>query len=129
MKKQFKLGVIGGGFMAQAILKGAIYSDSLRAKKIIVADVSRKTLDQLEELGVSTTESNADAAQNCEYLLFAVKPQNFPAVAEGLRGIPVEKAITIMAGVKSRRPKTCWAPPRCALPAPCPTCRAPSVPA
>lgn len=105
MKKQFKLGVIGGGFMAQAILKGAIYSDSLRAKKIIVADVSRKTLDQLEELGVSTTESNADAAQNCEYLLFAVKPQNFPAVAEGLRGIPVEKAITIMAGVKKQKIK------------------------
>ena len=105
MKKQFKLGVIGGGFMAQAILKGAIYSDSLRAKKIIVADVSRKTLDQLEELGVSTTESNAEAAQNCEYLLFAVKPQNFPAVAESLRGIPVEKAITIMAGVKKQKIK------------------------
>lgn len=42
MKKQFKLGVIGGGFMAQAILKGAILSDFLRARKVLVADVSQK---------------------------------------------------------------------------------------
>ena len=50
MKKQFKLGVIGGGFMAQAILKGAILSDFLRARKVLVADVSQKALDSLEYL-------------------------------------------------------------------------------
>ena len=37
MKKQFKLGVIGGGFMAHAILKGAVYSEFIRPKKIIVS--------------------------------------------------------------------------------------------
>ena len=102
MKKQYKLGVIGGGFMATAILKGVVYSDRLRAKKIIVADPSAKARENLSELGVYTTANNRDVAGNCDYLLFAVKPQNFPAVAESLRGIPVEKAITIMAGVKKR---------------------------
>lgn len=105
MKKQFKLGVIGGGFMAQAILKGAIYSDFLRAKKIIVSDASQEALENLDYLGVATTPSNREVAESCEYLLFAVKPQNFAAVAEDLNGVPVEKAISIMAGVRIEKIK------------------------
>ena len=75
MKKQYKLGVIGGGFMATAILKGVVYSDFLRAKKIIVADPSEQARQKLSELGVYTTANNRDVAGNCEYLLLAVKPQ------------------------------------------------------
>lgn len=102
MKKQYKLGVIGTGFMAQAILKGVIYSDSLKPKKIIVSDASEQALEKVEYLGVQRTRSNADVADSCEYLLLAVKPQNFAAVAESIRGIPVEKVITIMAGVTKK---------------------------
>ena len=105
MKKQFKLGVIGGGFMAQAILKGAIYSDYLKPKKIIVSDVSKEALDKLDYLGVNVTVNNRDVAENCEYLLLAVKPQNFAAVAESLHGLPVEKVISIMAGVRKDKIK------------------------
>lgn len=105
MKKQYKLGVIGGGFMAQAILKGAVYSDFLKAKRIIVSDVSQQALENLSYLGVNTTVNNRDVAENCEFLLFAVKPQNFPAVAESLHGLPIEKVITIMAGVKKQKIK------------------------
>ncbi len=102
MKKQYKLGVIGGGFMATAIVKGAVYSDFLRPKKIIVADPSAEARERLFELGVWTTENNRDVAGNCEYVLFAIKPQNFAAVASSIKGLPVEKAITIMAGVKKQ---------------------------
>lgn len=105
MKKQYKLGVIGGGFMASAILKGVVYSDFIKPKKIIVADSSREALDKLTYLGVNTTQNNRDVADNCEYLLFAVKPQNFAEVAQSIRGVPVEKAITIMAGMKKQEIK------------------------
>ena len=105
MKKQYKLGVIGGGFMAHAILKGVIYSDFLKPKKIIVADLSQDALENIKYLGVNTTANNRDVAANCEFLLFAVKPQNFPSVAESLHGVPVEKIITIMAGVKKQKIK------------------------
>ena len=100
MRKMYKLGVIGGGFMAQAILKGAVYSDFIKPKKIIVSDVSRAALEKVEYLGVVTTQSNREVAENAEYVLLAVKPQNIAKVAESLRGVPVEKVITIMAGVK-----------------------------
>ncbi len=101
MKKQFKLGVIGCGFMADCILRGAVLSDFLRAKKIIVSDVDIKKLQkENEELGVFFTQDNRYVAENSEFLLFAVKPQNFPLVAQQLEGICPNKMISVMAGVK-----------------------------
>lgn len=101
MKKQFKLGIIGCGFMADCILRGAILSDFLRPSKVIVSDVDMKKLNSVnEELDVYFTKDNRYVAENSEYLLFAVKPQNFPAVAKELDGILPPKIISVMAGVK-----------------------------
>ena len=36
MKKQFKLGVIGCSFFSNAVLRGVVFSDLIREKKIIV---------------------------------------------------------------------------------------------
>lgn len=106
MKKQFKLGVIGCGFMAKAILKGAVLSDFIRAKKVIVSDLNENNLNDVNQtLGVNITTDNAYVAENCEFLLFAVKPQNFPEVAAGLNGYCPEKVISIMAGVKKDKIK------------------------
>lgn len=101
MKKQFKLGVIGCGFMAHSILRGVILSDILRSKKVIVSDVDMDKLQAVnDELGVYFTQDNRYIAENCEYLLFAVKPQTFPQVAKELEGFCPGKIISIMAGVK-----------------------------
>ena len=101
MKKQFKLGVIGCGFMAQALLKGVILSDFLHEKKIIVSDVSEYNLEKLGFLGVRTTTDNEFVAQNSEFVLFAVKPQNFEEVIKSLNGSKPEKIISVMAGIKN----------------------------
>ena len=75
MKKQFKLGVIGCGFMAHSILRGVILSDFLRSKKVIVSDVDKNKLESVnDELGVFFTQDNRYVAENSEFLLFAVKP-------------------------------------------------------
>ena len=116
MKKQYKLGVIGGGFMARAILQGAVRSEFIKAKKVIVADPSQSALAQLEELGVECTRDNRVVAANCEYLLIAVKPQTFAAVAEDLHEVSVDKIITIMAGVRKEKIRAAlpWALPKIA---------------
>lgn len=106
MKKQFKLGVIGGGFMAQAILKGVISSNVIKSEQIIVADISQTALQKLEYLRVNLTTDCVQVAKNCEFLLFAVKPQNFPDVANELSQIQIEKVISIMAGVKKQKIRT-----------------------
>ena len=38
MEKKFKLGVIGAGFMATAIIKGALNASILSPKDVIVSD-------------------------------------------------------------------------------------------
>ena len=105
MKKQFKLGVIGCGFMATSILRGVVLSDFLREKKIIVSDVSEENLDKIDYLGVRTTTDNKYVAENSEYLLLAVKPQNFDEVVKSFDGFVPEKVISVMAGVKKNKIK------------------------
>lgn len=108
MKKQFKLGVIGCGFMATAVLKGVVLSDFLKEKKIIVSDKSEDKLAQVRFLGVRTTEDNKFVAENSEFLLIAVKPQDFEGVVKSLEGFCPEKVISIMAGVKKSYIKTAF---------------------
>lgn len=105
MKKLFKLGVIGCGFMAQSILKGVVNSDFLRAKKVVASDVSEVALDKAAELGVVGTTNNKYLIENSEYVLLAVKPQSFESVCAELGGAMPEKVISIMAGVKRDRIK------------------------
>ena len=99
MKKQFKLGVIGGGFMAYAIVKGAIESDFIRANKIVVSDCNAENLQKFKDYGCFTVTDNKRVAESCDYLLFAVKPQNFPAVCEDIRDCDCPNVISIMAGI------------------------------
>ncbi|MCD8201316.1 MAG: pyrroline-5-carboxylate reductase [Clostridia bacterium] len=99
MKKLFKLGVIGCGVMADAVLRGATKSDFLRPKKIIVSDTDKEKLTAATDLGIEGCSDNKYVAENSEYLLLAVKPQSFDEVAKDLLGVRPEKVISIMAGV------------------------------
>lgn len=87
--------------MANAILKGIADSGILRMRKVVVSDVDHDKLDKVcDELDVNVTDDNRYVAENSEFLLLAVKPQNFSALSEELKGACPEKVISIMAGVK-----------------------------
>ena len=86
MKKQYKLGVIGCGGVAETILRAVVLSDFIREKKIIVSDIDEAKLDAVDYLGVRTTTDNKFVAQNSDYLIIAVKTQDFVAVAQSLEG-------------------------------------------
>ena len=98
MKKKRLLGVIGGGFMARAILSGAIAKGVLNAQDVLVCDPAQESRAYFTSCGAAVSEDNRDAVRGCEYLLLAVKPQNFPAVAQALRGETYPTVISIMAG-------------------------------
>ena len=100
MEKKFKLGVIGAGYMASAILNGAISSGIIDKSQILVSDVSDLSLQKISNLGIETTKNNSDIASNCDFILFAVKPQNFKEIAIDLSSYNCKKIISIMAGVK-----------------------------
>ena len=100
MKKRYKLGIIGCGFMATNILRGAVESDFLRGKKIIVSDISEEQLDKVDYLGVITTNSNLYAAENSEFVLLAVKSADFPAVINGIKKASPDKIISVIPDIK-----------------------------
>ena len=98
MKKRFKLGVIGCGVTARAILKGVVLSDFLHEKKIIVSDGNEENLHKVNRLGVHTTDNNRYVAENCEFLLLAVKQKDFAEAAANLKGCFHEKVISVVGG-------------------------------
>jgi len=108
MKKRFKLGLIGCGFMARAILRGCVLSDYLNEKKIIVSDISDDALDEVCDLGVRATNDNSYVAENSEFLLLAVKPQDFNEVIKSLHGVKPEKVISVIAGFKKNTIKNAF---------------------
>ena len=106
MKKKFKFGVIGAGFMSTAIIQGVISSNVLKPTDIIVSDVSDVALDKIKKLGVTVTKDNSVLCDKAEYVLFAVKPQAFSTVADEIKNCKCSKYISIMAGVKKDRIKS-----------------------
>lgn len=95
----YKLGVIGAGNMATAIVNGVLHF--LSPSQIIISDVDAGKLNVFADAGVATSTSNLEVAQSSEYLLFAVKPQYFAGVAAELKSkMDACHVISIMAGLK-----------------------------
>lgn len=96
-----ELGFIGGGNMAEAIVRSAVAAGVLEASQIIVADPSDERRAVMGGLGAAVASSNAEVATSAKQVVLAVKPQ----VAEGPAG-EVGAALTdervvvsIMAGL------------------------------
>ena len=76
-----KLGFIGAGNMASAMMGGVIRSGILPPEEIIMSDISQAQLDKARETcGVETTASNIEVVQNAEAFILAVKPQYYTSV-------------------------------------------------
>ena len=102
MEKKFKLGVIGAGFMSSAIIGGAISSGFLSADEIIVTDKYAEAREKIARYNVTVAETK-DIFDNAEFVLFAVKPQNFAELKEFSTERSCRKLISIMAGVKREK--------------------------
>ncbi|MBE7087245.1 MAG: pyrroline-5-carboxylate reductase [Clostridiales bacterium] len=109
MSCKYKIGVIGAGFMASAIVSGAIRSNVVSPSEVIVSDVFEPALLKMTDMGVATTTDNLYLVNNSEFVLFAVKPQSLSEVLEGIKTGKCTKFLSIMAGVKKQRIKDCFA--------------------
>ena len=70
-----KIGFLGGGRMAEALIKGILNADLAEASQIMVMDpdVNRRTL--LEETYAITCATDQAEVADCSILVLAVKPQ------------------------------------------------------
>jgi pyrroline-5-carboxylate reductase len=97
------IGFIGGGNMAEALIKGMT---SRGMKDIFVSEPREERRQELERsYGVKTTASNREVAEGCDIFFLAVKPQNMDAVldeiAEAMTG--GKTVVSIAAGVTLSR--------------------------
>lgn len=81
-----KLGVIGCGNMATAIVGGIIDAKLIEPKEIIGADVSDEATFRIRDsYGINIAKDNKEVVSKSDMLLLAVKPQYYHEVIEGIK--------------------------------------------
>lgn len=93
-----KLGFIGMGFMANAILKGILDKNILKADEICAFDIDISKLQVQKEKGIKVFSSAGELLNEAEAVIVAVKPQNSQEILR-LDFSKVKTVISIMAGV------------------------------
>jgi len=93
-----KMGFIGTGVMAGAMLQAALDAGFLRQEDIVIYD---KFPQAARRFGVAVAESARDVAAACDIIQLGVKPQDMPALLEDIGGAlhSNKLVISIAAGV------------------------------
>ena len=99
-----KLGVIGLGNMATAIMTGVIESGSFESSTFRYFDTDIKRDAVANGLGIMQTNGNEALAEECKYILLAVKPDTVGSVLVEIRDTvtPNTVIISIVAGISSK---------------------------
>lgn len=107
-----KIGFIGAGVMAEAILRSLLAAGAASAEQMAAADPSSERRQAVGQLGVQVFETNADACRDRDLIVLAVKPDRVESaareIAPELR--PGVLVISIAPGV-SLRSLSRWLPP------------------
>lgn len=94
----FKLGFIGMGNMASAILKGAVGTKFLNLQKVWVYDLhEEKVRDMQQTLGINAAGSLEELAKNTDIFLIAVKPDAIENLINENKALFENKAIISVA--------------------------------
>ncbi|BHH83249.1 pyrroline-5-carboxylate reductase [Desulforhopalus sp. 52FAK] len=81
-----KIGFIGGGQMAEALIKGIIASGLYKSEDILIAEPNDSRREHLEtQYSVTTHHSNIPIFENCLIIMLAVKPQTMASLLEDCR--------------------------------------------
>ncbi len=101
MFSERKIGFIGPGVMAEAMIAGLIRQGVAPAASLIAAGPREERLAQLQrQYGIQVTDGNARAAQQADVVVLSVKPQTLSKVLPELRGAvrPGALVLSIVAG-------------------------------
>lgn len=99
----YKVGFIGCGNMASAIIGGLISNTDIKAEEIIAADASQTAIDKTaDKQHINVTTDNCHVAANSEVLFLSVKPQFYePVIAQIKDVLPSNQVIVTIAPGKT----------------------------
>ncbi|MDI3291497.1 pyrroline-5-carboxylate reductase [Polyangium sp. 15x6] len=97
-----RIGFVGGGSMASALIRGLLHSATVTPAQIRASDLKEQRLDELRQTyGIETTDDNEALVRWADVVVIAVKPQIVDrilgAVAAGLKEGDV--VVSVAAGV------------------------------
>lgn len=94
-----RVAFLGAGNMATGIIGGIAKAQLPVA--LSTYDLNQKKAESLSVYGVKTVASAVELAKSCDYLVLAVKPQNFEEVLDEIRPAVQEKTVfvSIAAGI------------------------------
>lgn len=109
-----RIGFIGAGNMATAIINGVLKNKAKPAELISVFDLSEEKIALMAEKGVNCVKSGKELVSQSNIIVLAVKPQNYDEVLAEIKDSADENKVfvTIAAGisieyVQSRLEKKC----------------------
>lgn len=99
---ELKVGFIGAGNIAKAIISGIINSGYVKHENVSIFDVSTNAYDKFSSLNVTRFKSAVELADNCDYIFLTVKPQICPTVLDKIKNIDCNDKVfvTVCAGLK-----------------------------
>ncbi len=100
--KDTRFAFLGGGNMAEALIKGLLTGLGVDAGHIVATDIVSERCDHLRgTYGINTSEDNQQAVHDSEVIFLAVKPQTVPALLASIApGVGEDKLfVSIAAGV------------------------------
>ncbi|HSG32388.1 MAG TPA: pyrroline-5-carboxylate reductase [Thermodesulfobacteriota bacterium] len=98
----YKVGFIGAGNMAEALIKGLIGSKVLGKKDITASDISKSRENYIsKKYGVNRSKDNNALAKESEVVVLSVKPNNIKTVVQEISSelTATKILISIAAGV------------------------------
>ncbi|SET16575.1 pyrroline-5-carboxylate reductase [Oceanobacillus limi] len=92
-----KIGFIGSGHMAEAIIGGIVQSGFARPEDVLASNRTMpKLMDVRENYGIQIAENNIDVAHSCEIVFLSVTPDKYPTVIDEIKDAIREDAIIIL---------------------------------
>lgn len=99
-----KIGFIGGGNMASAIIGGIVGTKTYPAELVSVYDIHEEKREALHRsAGIRAAASAPELVRDCGIVFLAVKPQSFPSMLEEIRPEVGEDKllVSIAAGISA----------------------------
>lgn len=96
-----RIGLLGGGNMGEALVRGLLRTGLVPPEALFVTDVRTDRLDELRQrFGVPTLLDNVELVRRADVVVLAVKPQSLPEVLREIAPVvPGRLLISIAAGV------------------------------
>ncbi|WP_353105974.1 pyrroline-5-carboxylate reductase [Acetoanaerobium noterae] len=91
-----KIGFIGCGNMAQAMISALVKSKLIESNQIIVSNRSKNILEKMnKEYGITIASNNIEVAEKCDIVFLAVKPNLYEMVMKEIKDSKTKEKIFV----------------------------------